>query len=201
MRNPGRKTDYRAGSSIQMTYLLQALNQVENFLLHPLGFFYLRSPSDDGVSKRLHVWLPDGAANPENDRHSHSFNLSSTVAAGRLLNELYRFEVDAAGIETEYEVSYSKNISQIQPTGRRGDLLVEARFETLPGSTYYIEAGVVHRATVLERPCVTIVETVERSKNILTYGNQGEPPFIRRSCNAVEMEQIKKCLEDIFAST
>lgn len=184
-----------------MTYLLQALDQVESFLLHPLGFFYLRSPSDDGVSNRLHIWLPDGAAGPENDRHSHSFSLRSKVAAGRVLNELYRFEVDVAGLETEYEVSYGKNVSQLQPTGRRGTLLVEASFEALSGSTYYLEAGVIHRATVLDRPCVTIVETVERSKNILAYGNNGEPPFNRRRCNAVEMEQIKNCLEDISAST
>lgn len=180
-----------------MTYVSQALERVEDFLLHPLGFFYLRSPAEEGIVRRIHIWLPNGSPNAENDRHSHSFGLTSTVLAGRMLNELFCFEKAHSGTETEYEVSYSTDASELLATGRKGRLLVEARFETLPGSTYYLEAGVIHRATVLDRPCVTVVETVERSKKILTYGRNDEPPFVRRRCTASEAEQIKRCLLEL----
>lgn len=180
-----------------MMELVEAARKADEFRLHPLGFFYLQAAVEEGKTVRVHVWLPDGPNRPENDRHQHSFDIESFVAAGRMHSELFRFEEMASGLDAEYAVNYDGRESILRPTGRRGILVPIASFETVEGSGYRLEAGVIHRVAVMHRPCISVVRTHERGIPIFSYGHEDEAAFDRRLCTASEAELIQRYLVDV----
>lgn len=177
-----------------MKALVEAAGRVGDFRLHPLGFFYLQDSAGEGRTQRVHVWLPDGPDRPENDRHQHSFDIESLVIAGRMRSDLFRFEEEESGPEEEYAVTYEGNASILSPSGRRGRLLPITSFETVAGATYRLEAGVIHRVAVVERPCISVVQTLERRIPIYSYGHADEAAFDRRVCTESEGDQIRSQL-------
>lgn len=177
-----------------MNALIDAANYAHEFRLHPLGFFYLQDGAVAGRSKRVHVWLPNGHEWPENDRHQHSYDIESLVVAGRMRSYLFSFKEEEGGPDMEFGVSYEGAASMQSPSGRRGRLLPIASFETLAGASYRLEAGTVHRVEVVERPCITLVQTHERYIPIFTYGHESEAAFVRRVCTESEAEQIRSRL-------
>ncbi|MDX2388075.1 hypothetical protein GHK29_04900 [Sinorhizobium medicae] len=179
-----------------MKALIAAADRVREFRLHPLVFFYLQDSVGEGRAQRVHVWLPGGPDRPENDRHQHSFDIESLVAAGRMRSELFSFEEEEGGPEVEFAVTYDGKASILSPSGRRGRLLPIASFETITGATYRLEAGVIHRVSVTERPCITLVQTQERHIPIFSYGNEDEAAFDRRLCTEIEAERIRCLLVD-----
>lgn len=182
-----------------MKGLTEFANSAEDFRLHPLGFFYLENPAGSGKTHRVHVWLPDGPDRPENDRHQHSFDIESCVVAGRMRSELFRFEEEADGPEKEYAVTYDGQESILKPSGRRGQLLPIASFETSAGASYRLEAGVIHMVAVIERPCITVLNTLEQHIHIFSYGHEDEAAFDRRLCTKEEAEQIRHHLIEACA--
>lgn len=174
--------------------LVEAAGRASEFRLHPLGFFFLQDRLGEGRMQRVHVWLPDMPGGAENDRHQHSFDIQSLVAIGRMRSELFRFEEDHDGPETEYAVGYDGQNSLLEKTGRRGHLFTIASFETVSGATYRLKAGVIHRVTVTERPCVTLVQTLERRIPIFSYGRGEEARFDRRLCNDAEATALRQHL-------
>lgn len=180
-----------------MMDLVEAARRADEFRLHPLGFFYLQAAAGPGKTFRVHVWLPDGPNRPENDRHQHSFDIESFVAAGRMQSELFLFKEMADGPDAEYEVAYVGKESILRPSGRRGLLVPIASYETVAGSGYRLEAGVIHRVAVVERPCVSVVRTLERGIPIYSYGREEEAAFNRRLCKAGEAELIKLYLIEL----
>jgi hypothetical protein len=179
-----------------MMPLFEAADRAREFRLHPLGFFYLQDRVGEGRAQRVHVWLPGGQDRPENDRHQHSFDIESLVAAGRMRSEIFSFKEEKGGPEVEFSVTYEGNASILSPSGRMGRLLPIASFETIAGATYRLEAGVIHRVSVTERPCITLLETQERHIPIFTYGNEEEAAFDRRPCTELEAERIWSYLVD-----
>lgn len=177
-----------------MKELAEAAQRASEFRLHPLGFFYLLVPTGEGRTRRVHVWLPGGPGRPENDRHQHSFDIESVMFAGRMCSELFRFVEEGGGPEVEYAVTYQGKASILSPSGRRGRLLPIASFETIAGATYRLEAGVIHRVAVTERPCITLVQTLERHIPIFSYGHEDEAAFDRRLCTESEAERIRRQL-------
>lgn len=175
-----------------MKELAEAAQRASDFRLHPLGFFYLQDAVGEGRTRRVHVWLPDGPDRPENDRHQHSFDIESIVIAGRMHSELFRFEEEAEGAEAEYAVTYDGQESILTPSGRRGQFLPIASFETAAGASYRLEAGVIHRVVVIARPCITVVRIFERRIPIFSYGHEDEEAFDRRLCTRGEAEQIRR---------
>jgi hypothetical protein len=66
------------------------------------------------------------------------------------------------------------------------------------GSSYFLQAGTIHRVIVTERPCVTMLMTQERHIEIFAYGNEiNETPFERRLVNLTEAEKVTKILDTI----
>jgi hypothetical protein len=177
-----------------MNALIDAANHAHEFRLHPLGFFYLQDGVVKGRSKRVHVWLPSGDDWPDNDRHQHSYDIESVVVAGRMRSYLFSFKEEEGGPDVEFGVSYEGTASMQSPSGRRGRLLPIASFETVAGASYRLEAGVIHRVEVVERPCITLVQTQERYIPIYTYGHENEDAFVRRVCTESEAEQIRSRL-------
>lgn len=179
-----------------MRELVEAAQRAGEFRLHPLGFFYLQDPTGAGRTRRVHLWLPGGPGRPENDRHQHSFDIESVMIVGRMRSDLFRFEEESGGPEVEYAVTYEEKASILSPSGRRGRLLPIASFETTAGATYRLKAGVIHRAVVTERPCITLLQTQERHIPIFSYGQEDEAAFDRRLCTESEAEQIRRQLMD-----
>lgn len=168
------------------------------FRAHPLGFYYLQDSIGEGISHRVHVWLPDGPDRPENDRHQHSFDIHSAIRLGRMRSELFRFVEMSGGEETEFLVAYGKADSALSPTGRSGRLETMAMFESSAGDRYFLEAGTIHRVAVIDRPCVTFLRTVERGAPIFSYGSdEKEAPFDRRLVSSTERERIAALLKSI----
>jgi hypothetical protein len=168
------------------------------FRAHPLGFFYLQDSVGEGISHRVHVWLPEGPDRPENDRHQHSFDIHSIIRLGRMRSELFRFVEVAGGGETEFLVAYGKADSALSPTGRSGRLETMTMFESSAGDRYFLEAGTVHRVAVIERPCVTFLKTVERGAPIFSYGrDEKEAPFDRRLVSSAERDRIAALLSSV----
>ncbi len=180
-----------------MKVLINAMKCAEKFELHPLGFFYLQNKDGGNITQRVHVWLPDGADRPENDKHSHSYDIESLVVVGKMHSELFQFRQTTDGEELEFAVSYETGKSILLPTEKRGVLDAVASFETSSGARYLLNAGVIHRVTVTKVPCVTVLTTSERGKPIYSYGvAEEEEPFIRRAANQYEVRKIKTTLED-----
>ncbi|MER9074461.1 hypothetical protein NKH80_16850 [Mesorhizobium sp. M0904] len=173
-----------------------AVARSADFRAHPLGFYYLQESQCDGASHRVHVWLPGRSDSPENDRHQHSFDIHSIVRLGRIRSEMFRFVEMPDGEEREFVVVYGKAESTLSPTGRLGKLEAMTMFDSSTGDSYFLQAGIIHRVGVVERPCVTFLKTVERGAPILSYGRETrEPPFDRRPVTPAEQEQIATALQ------
>jgi hypothetical protein len=139
--------------------------------------------------------FPQAAPDVGNDRHQHSFEIYSNVRMGCMRSEIYRFTEKPDGAEHEFAVRYEKGCSTLTPTGRTGVLEAIAAFESRAGSSYSLNAGIIHRVSVLVRPCITFLTTVERSVPIFSYGNDvEEPAFERRFVNDAETDEIVRLL-------
>jgi hypothetical protein len=192
-----------------MITLKNALERVEEFRLHPLGFFYLASEGTEGIRYRFHLWLehmnePGGI----NQFHTHSFDLESTALNGKLRNEIFTFSTQSdihpspePDIQ-EFEVKYEDNESVLFSTGKNGYLQQICAFELSKGCSYFLAAGTIHRAVVVERPCITQVRTVERQGSILSYGSfLTEQSFSRRRANRPEIELLERTLRACGAAS
>jgi hypothetical protein len=176
--------------------LTEALNRLSEFRVHPLGFHYLQDDFGDGFARRIHVWIECGLDVPEKDCHSHAYDIDSLIVIGTLHSELYHFVEKDGGAEVEFRVGYDAGKSMLTPTGRRGALDPIASFETAAGSRYRLEAGIIHRATVIERPCVTVLRTRHSGVPIFAYGDGGgERPFSRGNVEALERDSIANALK------
>lgn len=181
-----------------MRDIISAIARIEEFRIHPLGFFYLLDKQQDGVARRIHVWPAGSASKPGNDRHQHSFDINSTVYAGRIRSEIFSFVERQDGNEHEFRVSYKNGNSVLSSTGRKGILDSICMFETSGGNSYFLQSGIIHRVTVLERPCVTLLRTKETGITIFSYGNDvAEPPFERRLVGKAEAKNIVHILESV----
>lgn len=181
-----------------MSDLVIAKRRIAEFRIHPLGFFYLQDRKQNGVNHRVHIWLGGGAARPENDRHQHSFDIDSSVVVGRMQSQLFQFRESRDRNIKEYSVQYKAGRSILSPTNRSGFLELLSEFEAVAGTSYYLMAGIIHRVTITERPCVTVLTTKERGVPIFSYGTQQqEQPFERRVVNKEEANKIEALLEKL----
>jgi hypothetical protein len=171
-------------------------NDAGRFRLHPLGFFYLLKEKG-GQLHRTHIWLRDenGCFKETNECHLHSFDIRSTIQIGCMKNELYSFKESPIGDEHEFAVSYQNEQSRLVPTGRRGILETLASFENDEGTNYFLAAGVIHKVSIIRRPCVTTLVTEERDIETMSYGSDlTEPPFERRMATESEQRIITEIL-------
>ena len=114
---------------------------------------------------------------------------------GRIGSELFEFREMPSGTEREFSVSYECDRSVLTATGRTGCLKRFCAFETAAGARYFLEAGVIHRVIIVERPCVTMLTTEQCSIPIFSYGrHDSEPAFLRRGVNSEEAKEIKELL-------
>lgn len=177
-----------------------ALSRIREFRLHPLGFFYLRSDAADGSSSRFHIWPSKEFGVPENECHQHTFDIRSSILVGRMKSELFIFKPMDGGQEKEFAVEYVDAKSWLRPTGRSGILECICEFDSETGTSYFLQAGVIHRVSVIQRPCVTALETLDRGIAIFSYGQDAtEVPFDRRLVREPEIDEIGTILRALSA--
>jgi hypothetical protein len=182
-----------------MPDLRNARQRVTEFRLQPLGFYYLHDDQADGASHRMHIWLPEGPDSPENDRHQHKFDMRSQVLCGSLESNVFQFVEIPGGEEIEFEVTYARGHSGLRDTGRVGQLESICTFKTPAGGSYFLKAGIIHRALPVERPCVTMLTAQDRDIRVFAYGkDETEAPSERRRVNAREAAQIADLLDTIL---
>jgi hypothetical protein len=175
-----------------------AITRVGQFRLHPLGFFYLLDKLGERTACRVHVWPAEITDKPDNDRHQHSFDISSMILAGRLRSEVFTFTESSDGSEREFRVNYNGGRSELTPTGRSGFLERICMFDSSAGSSYFLQSGVIHGVVVLERPCITVLTTTDRGTPVFTYGSDvSEPTFERRLVSKAESAQIARLLATV----
>ena len=174
------------------------IERAAEFRLHPLGFFYLLDRHLDGNLQRFHVWTAEGEDRHENECHQHSFDIHSVILLGRMRSELFSFVETSGGQEQEFKVLYKNGKSTLLPTGRAGVLEALSTFESSTGNRYFLRAGVIHRVTIVEWPCVTALQTIDRGISIFSYGgNADESPFDRRLVTEAEADEIIRVLEGV----
>jgi hypothetical protein len=175
------------------------INKIGEFRLHPLGFLYLIDKNALGLGYRVHVWVKtQDTANQrvENAYHQHSFDMKSTILMGSLKNEIFQFVENPKGGEREFKTIYDDGRSILSPTGRTGFLETITSFESGAGDSYFLRAGVIHRASVTVKPCMTFLETEERNMPILCYGSDmAEQSFERRLVTPSEKHGITSLLK------
>ncbi|MBY5751419.1 hypothetical protein [Rhizobium leguminosarum] len=180
----------------------QALARIQEFRLHPLGFFYLRSNAVNGTSSRFHIWPSREFGVPDNECHQHTFDIRSSILAGRMKSELFTFNPSAGGREREFAVEYDIAKSSLRPTGRSGVLERICEFDSHAGASYFLQAGVIHRVSIMQRPCVTALATVDRGIEIFSYGQDvAEAPFDRRLVDSSEIDEIGNILRALTTSS
>jgi hypothetical protein len=178
-----------------MIKLADGLERLHEFRVHPLGFYYLQNDLGDGIVHRLHVWTEQGLNAPDKDRHSHAYDIESKVVIGAIRSEVFDFRETPEGLDVEFLVGYDGTKSTLAATGRRGVLVPVVAFETSATCRYRLEAGVVHRVTVMQRPCVTIFSTRDRGLPIHSYGDgESERPFSRNNVSVEERGAIAVAL-------
>lgn len=175
-----------------------AIARIQEFRLHPLGFFYLRFDEGDGTSSRFHIWPTKEFGTPENECHQHRFDIRSTVLSGHMRSQLFNFESGPRGDQKEFAVEYDGTESVLRPTGRSGSLDRFCEFDSKDGDTYFLKAGVIHKVSVVRRPCVTTLQTFDRAIDIFSYGeDSAEAPFNRRRVVDAEIREVESILRSL----
>lgn len=167
-------------------------NNIIDFQVHPLGFYYLVLKTGASTS-RIHVYVNTNEVTQNNDWHTHEFDLRSKVLVGSLHNEIGQFSVCQDGAISEYCVEYDGDESTLRPTGNSGKIESIVSFSTGLGHEYSIRAGTIHRAIGTFFPCVTQVDMKHHGGKVLSYGLD-ETPFKRRKVTADEISIIYKIL-------
>lgn len=182
-----------------MSWVTDAIDERENFRLHPLGFFFLAKEQPEGTNRRVHIWSEELFSEKQisNDLHMHSFDIYSTIFVGCMKSELFKFREVPDGGEQEFSVKYEGERSTLLPTSRKGILENISSFESRTGCSYFLSAGTIHRVSISNRPCISLLVTQERNFPILCYGKDDEKPFERRLVNSAESKDILRLLKSI----
>ena len=154
-------------SSIDLDYLLQSIStadQCPTFQVHPLGFIHGELspclPVSRGERFRLHIWLTNaGSLDQLGDLHEHTWNLTSLVLAGGLLDRNYEAIPTPRGAFSGARIVYGPQNSAT-PLGNY-DLRLTKERTVSKGGVYSIPSRTIHINQITQIPTVTLVHSVE----------------------------------------
>lgn len=126
---------------------------------HPAGFLkILFTEQDDGQADRLHIWDADEPAG-KLDIHQHRGDITSTIYAGVMREDLYTYHEDPNGTWERWTVTCytdTNGVYHVDPVEKiRVTPTLVARLIREPGDTYTRPATDLHRITALETPLIT----------------------------------------------
>lgn len=186
-------------SSINLTAVLKAIEAEADRVItrrHPLGFTHaeltpcVAAPS--GERFRFHFWLDDtGTRDDLGDLHEHTWDLTSLVLAGDLLDTTLRAQAAATGSFRGSRIIYGDQNSS-ESVGRFNLESVQNR-QVATGFAYTIPSRTVHLSRVGTLPTVTLVRSIE--------DNLGEGPlvFSRLSAKTVSATSARPQVETVDA--
>ena len=154
-------------SSISLSDVVRAISAEADRIetrRHPIGFTHAELTSSagalDGERVRVHVWL--GATESRDnlgDLHEHTWDLTSLVLAGSVVDTTLRASRDTLGKYQGSRIIYG-DLNSSEPIGRFNlETLQRRRVEA--GAVYTIPARTVHLNEVGSLPTVTLVRSIE----------------------------------------
>lgn len=155
-------------------------------LWHPLGFVSCVIKDDaNEATVRVHYW-PKGerrVKNPDWPIHTHTYDLSSFILAGRIRDLQYR--VRSGEALTVYEVSYYCGGSEIVKTDAQLDLDIVVDARRVAGEQYHVPRGIFHQTHVpVSETAVTLVALTgfgSEAPRVLGAPDQARYPYDRRA--------------------
>jgi hypothetical protein len=167
-------------------------SMISDFRIHPLGFYYI-TLEDGEITRRIHVYGGNSSFSADNEWHTHEFDLLSSIIVGSIQNHIGEFITGGKKSVQEFSVSYGAGNSNLNQTGRHGYISEVVNFTSTAGESYFIKAGIIHRAKPLVNPCVTDVRMTRKGCGIFSYGGV-EAPFTRRRLNDLENLELSTIL-------
>ncbi|MCU0885847.1 MAG: hypothetical protein MUC44_13065 [Beijerinckiaceae bacterium] len=172
---------------------------------HPLGFIYATEAISDGTSLRYHIWpkawhVPEDQAGSE--IHDHIYELNSLVLGGVLRHETFEAVPKLDGAYELLEVTYSKDRSLPELTGTRVDLRSLTDEIHMAGTAYRLLPGIIHRASAVRTPAVTMVLTIDKlpklaPRVVVGVGYETPSSFDRRPLMHAEIVEALEVLESL----
>jgi hypothetical protein len=144
---------------------------LNEFFLHPLGFYYSRLYYNDSNQIRLHIWEPGYPVKEDLFIHDHFYDLCSWVLCGEIVDYIYSVEPsEEPTAHTLFTSSYlaNKNVRTLTRTNnyQKVKLIRERRINK--NEKYYIPKGTFHSNKILFRESnitATIVFTLNHNKD------------------------------------
>jgi hypothetical protein len=142
--------------------LLKLREDGREVISQPLGFYRIFLTAQNALSPglMLHAWLANTQPKQSNslDIHSHTFDMTSRVLIGELVNELYEAIPDSNGLHKLVNV-YHDGVSSRRIVS---DLPVQARLisrETVhERSKYGFKSKIFHCTIINKYPTITLME-------------------------------------------
>ena len=130
------------------------------FAMQKLGVLRFQVPTDEHPDRALHLWNRDLKDRSASDIHSHPFDFSSIVLAGRIVNTQYEAVGRFKGPYFGWVIRPGPNVTV---TDRKQYALLLHDVDTIfAGSSYRMDASEIHH-TAFEDGTVTVV-TKRRGK-------------------------------------
>jgi len=125
---------------------------IDDFYLHPLGFYYCRLFVSEQNQIRLHIWLKGYAQKKDLYIHDHFYDLCSWVLCGKIKD--YTYEVSNTDKESDYSLftsSYKndKNVRTITKTAQSMSVALVSERILSRGDKYYIPRGSFHSNDII----------------------------------------------------
>lgn len=151
--------------------ILEEDKWLENFFLHPLGFYYCRLHHDDYNQFRLHIWEPGYPIKEDLYIHDHFYDLCSWVLCGKI--EDYTYSVEPSENISEYALFTSsyladKNLRTLTKTDQHMNVKLVSTRIIESGEKYFIPRETFHSNKILfgsSTITATFVYTFNHKKN------------------------------------
>lgn len=200
----------RTEASEFIPYLVSHLTDLRRScipLWHPLGFVScVIKDHENEVTVRVHYW-PNGerrVKNPDWPIHTHAYDLSSFILAGRIQDLQYR--VRSGEAFTVYEVGYYSGGSEIVKTDTQLDLEVVVDARRVAGEQYQVPRGTFHQTQVpVSESAVTLVALTgfgSEAPRVLGAPDQVRYPYDRQPFDTQQFwDAVEQSLGQIPAGT
>jgi hypothetical protein len=165
---------------------------------HPLGFLCVPAHRDGPEGVCVHLWEARSApaAPITSVPHSHSWDLSSWVAAGALHNRTIRVvDTDDAPTHRVFDVRSGPEGDHVRPTSRLVRTEVERTLVHRAGERYRLSAGIFHETVVPDEADVVVTVALGWTRAAMPNLSLGDPDagehrVVRQLCERDEAVRV-----------
>lgn len=138
-------------NKITLKFILNEIKRLKlNFVWHPLGFIMGSYIKEGNNQIRIHIWPENNshAQLPYWNIHNHSFNLTSWVIRGEILNTEYLVSESNQGTNCIYSVNYDEGNSILKKTNKNVNIVKKITTTNKRGFKYSMHRSVFHSSIV-----------------------------------------------------